>query len=106
MPIRRRSSVISVSRHCRMTRRSSWAIRVSGTERQGLFDMPDSALRIGTRGSPMAIAQTERVRDLLAKHHPDLQAPGATEIVVIRTTGDAIQDRRLAEVGGKQLFTK
>lgn len=63
-------------------------------------------LRIGTRGSPMALAQAGIVRDLLAAAHPGLAVQGALEIVVIRTTGDKIQDRTLAEIGGKGLFTK
>jgi hydroxymethylbilane synthase len=63
-------------------------------------------LRIGTRGSPMALVQAETVRDRLAAAHPELAVPGALEIVVIRTTGDKIQDRTLAAIGGKGLFTK
>jgi hydroxymethylbilane synthase len=63
-------------------------------------------LRIGTRGSPMALAQTGLVRDRLIAAHPELAAAGAVEIVTIRTTGDRVQDRRLAEIGGKGLFTK
>lgn len=63
-------------------------------------------LRIGTRGSPMALAQAGIVRDLLVAAHPGLAVQGALEIVVIRTTGDKIQDRTLAEIGGKGLFTK
>jgi hydroxymethylbilane synthase len=66
----------------------------------------DDRFRIGTRGSPMALAQTAIVRDRLVATHPHLAAPGAIEIVVIRTTGDRVQDRQLAEIGGKQLFTK
>jgi hydroxymethylbilane synthase len=62
--------------------------------------------RIGTRGSPMALMQTAIVRDRLAATHAHLAAPGAIEIVVIKTTGDRMQDRQLAEIGGKQLFTK
>lgn len=61
-------------------------------------------LRIGTRGSPLALVQARAVRALLAA------AAGITEdaidLVVIRTTGDTIQDRSLAEEGGKGLFTK
>ncbi|MBE0533813.1 MAG: hydroxymethylbilane synthase [Rhodospirillales bacterium] len=67
---------------------------------------PFPALRIGTRGSRLALAQTEGVRDRLIAAHPALAAPGAVEIVVIRTTGDAVQDRPLAEIGGKGLFTR
>jgi hydroxymethylbilane synthase len=61
-------------------------------------------LRLGTRGSPLALAQAHLVRTLLAR---STGAPEtAFEIVVIKTTGDAIQDRPLSEVGGKGLFTK
>jgi hydroxymethylbilane synthase len=63
-------------------------------------------IRIGTRGSPMALAQTHLVRDRLAAAHPDLAEPGAIEVRVIQTTGDRVQDRPLAEIGGKGLFTK
>ena len=63
-------------------------------------------IRIGTRGSPMALVQARIVRDLLAAAHPDLAVPGALDIVVIRTTGDRVQDRPLHEIGGKGLFTK
>lgn len=62
--------------------------------------MPQSSLRIGTRGSRLARAQAELAA--LA-----LTATGTPcEIVPIRTTGDGIQDRPLAEAGGKGLFTK
>jgi hydroxymethylbilane synthase len=61
------------------------------------------SLRLGTRGSPLALAQAGIVRDALAAAHPDM--PRA-EIVVIRTTGDRVQDRKLDEIGGKGLFTK
>ena len=63
-------------------------------------------LRIGTRGSPLALAQTEEVRSRLAAAHPELAEPGAIEVVVIKTTGDKIRDRPLADIGGKGLFTK
>jgi hydroxymethylbilane synthase len=61
-------------------------------------------LRIGTRGSPLALAQANMVRAQLAAVHG--VAEGQIELKVIRTTGDAITDRPLAEVGGKGLFTK
>jgi hydroxymethylbilane synthase len=60
--------------------------------------------RIGTRGSPLAMAQAHMVQALLAAAHGVPKE--AVEIRVITTTGDAIQDRPLAEVGGKGLFTK
>ncbi|MFZ3237669.1 MAG: hydroxymethylbilane synthase, partial [Stellaceae bacterium] len=68
--------------------------------------LPPLPLRIGTRGSPMALRQAEIVRDRLTAAHPALAAAGAVEIVTIRTTGDRVQDRRLAEIGGKGLFAK
>ena len=63
-------------------------------------------LKIGTRGSPLALAQAREVADRLAAVHGDLAAPGAIESVVIKTTGDKVQDRPLSEIGGKGLFTK
>lgn len=61
-------------------------------------------LRIGSRGSPLALAQAQQVRDALARAH-GLEA-SAIAIHPIRTTGDMVQDRALAELGGKALFTK
>ena len=61
-------------------------------------------LRIGTRGSPLALAQAEEVRRALAAAHGF--AADAITLQVIRTTGDKIQDRPLTEAGGKGLFTK
>ena len=58
-------------------------------------------LRIGTRGSPLALAQAHMVADALRA-----TSGVATEIVPITTSGDVIQDRPLAEVGGKALWTK
>ena len=63
-------------------------------------------LRIGTRGSPLALAQANEVRRRLRDAHPELQADSAVEIRVIKTSGDRIQDRKLSEIGGKGLFTK
>jgi len=61
-------------------------------------------LRIGTRGSPLALAQTRMVRAQLAAAHGWDEA--AIDVKVIRTSGDRIQDRPLSEAGGKGLFTK
>jgi len=61
-------------------------------------------LRIGTRGSPLALAQAGMVRDGVARAHGF--DPAGIELKVIRTTGDRIQDRPLAEAGGKGLFAK
>lgn len=60
--------------------------------------------RIGTRGSPLALAQAREVRSRLMAAHALPEE--AFELVVIKTTGDRIQDRSLAEAGGKGLFTK
>jgi hydroxymethylbilane synthase len=65
-----------------------------------------SLLRLGTRGSKLALTQAGLVRDALRAAVPALGTPDAIEIVAIRTTGDAIQDRPLAEAGGKGLFVK
>jgi len=65
-----------------------------------------SLLRLGTRGSKLALIQAGLVRDALRASIPALGAPDSIEIVAIRTTGDAIQDRPLAEAGGKGLFVK
>lgn len=63
-----------------------------------------SVLRLGTRGSPLALAQARIVQARLAAAHG--LEPSAIEICVIRTSGDRIQDRPLADAGGKGLFTK
>jgi hydroxymethylbilane synthase len=57
--------------------------------------------RLGTRGSPLALVQAGMVRDALVAAHGI-----EVEVVVIRTTGDRVQDRALAEIGGKALWTK
>ena len=65
---------------------------------------PANPLRIGTRGSPLALAQAEETRDRLMRAHG--LPVGAFHIEVIKTTGDKVQDRALSEIGGKGLFTK
>ncbi len=66
--------------------------------------MPATQIRIGTRGSPLALAQAHEVRARLmaAASLPET----AFAITIIKTTGDQIQDRPLSEAGGKGLFTK
>ena len=64
----------------------------------------DRPLRLGTRGSPLALAQARMVANAIAAAHGPAAPP--IEIVPIRTSGDRIQDRPLAEVGGKALWTK
>ncbi|MEX5727708.1 hydroxymethylbilane synthase [Rhodovulum iodosum] len=65
---------------------------------------PASPLKIGTRGSPLAVAQAHETRARLSRAF-DLPED-AFEIVVIKTTGDRVLDRPLKEIGGKGLFTK
>ena len=65
---------------------------------------PQNPLGIGTRGSPLALAQAYETRERLAKAF-DLPHE-AFNIVVIKTTGDKIIDRPLKEIGGKGLFTR
>ncbi len=64
----------------------------------------DRTLRLGTRGSPLALTQARMVRQALMAAHGWDEA--AIEIVTVKTSGDRIQDRALAEVGGKALWTK
>ena len=63
-------------------------------------------LRIGTRGSPLALAQSLGVREQLCKSHDNVFGDGDIEVVPIQTTGDRIQDKTLSAIGGKGLFTK
>lgn len=60
--------------------------------------------RLGSRGSPLALAQADMVRDALIATHG--WAADAVSITVVKTTGDKVQDRALAEIGGKALWTK
>ena len=66
--------------------------------------MKQISLKIGTRGSPLALAQAHETSRLLAHAHGGGQE--RFEIVIIRTSGDMIQDRALSQAGGKGLFTK
>ncbi len=70
----------------------------------GKIPTPTTPLKIGTRGSPLALAQAYETRDRLMQAH-DL-AEEAFEITVIKTTGDKITDRPLKDIGGKGLFTR
>lgn len=69
-----------------------------------LYPTPASPLKIGTRGSPLALAQAYETRSRLSQAF-DL-SEDCFEIIVIKTTGDRILDRPLKEIGGKGLFTK
>ncbi|GAA0153661.1 deaminase [Lithospermum erythrorhizon] len=65
-----------------------------------------AVIRIGTRGSPLALAQAHETRDKLITSHAELAEEGAIQIVIIKTTGDKILSQPLADIGGKGLFTK
>lgn len=69
-----------------------------------MLPTPTAPLKIGTRGSPLALAQAHETRDRLMAAF-DLPQD-AFEIVVIKTTGDRVLDRPLKEIGGKGLFTR
>ena len=64
----------------------------------------DRSLRLGTRGSPLALTQAQMVKTALEAAHG--WGEDRIEIVTVKTSGDRIQDRALAEVGGKALWTK
>ena len=69
-----------------------------------LLPSPHKPLRIGTRGSPLALAQAHEARDRLAAA---FELPeSAFEIAVIKTAGDRVIDRPLKDIGGKGLFTR
>ncbi len=70
--------------------------------------MTDPVLRLATRGSPLALAQARLVRTALATAHDwELdEIEDLCPIIIVRTSGDRIQDRPLAEAGGKGLFVK
>ncbi|HEX8340690.1 MAG TPA: hydroxymethylbilane synthase [Tepidisphaeraceae bacterium] len=61
-----------------------------------------ATLRLGTRGSMLARLQSQQTADLIEKANPDC----VVELVIVKTTGDQVQDRPLADLGGKGLFTK
>ena len=71
---------------------------------KNVYPTPASPLKIGTRGSPLALAQAYETRGRLSQAF-DI-SEDCFEIIVIKTTGDRILDRPLKEIGGKGLFTK
>jgi hydroxymethylbilane synthase len=66
--------------------------------------MPEPKLRLGTRRSPLALAQAEEARARLIAAH--LLSADSIELVTVLASGDRVQDRPLAEIGGKALWTK
>lgn len=78
-----------------------------GTERlTTALNAEGQPLRIGTRGSPLALAQAYETRKRLQENFPELREEGMIEICVMKTQGDMILDKSLMELGGKGLFTK
>jgi len=77
-------------------------------QRQGAVSvaMSEAVLKLGTRGSPLALAQAYETKRRLAAAFPELVADDAVEIKVIKTTGDMVLDKALKDLGGKGLFTK
>ena len=59
-----------------------------------------TSIKIGTRGSALALKQTEMVINEIKKSFPDIK----TEVIVLKTTGDKITDKPLYAIGGKGLF--
>lgn len=66
----------------------------------------DAVITIGTRGSPLALAQAYLTKKLLGEAYPELKEEGAVEIRKIMTKGDSILNQALSDIGGKGLFTK
>lgn len=64
--------------------------------------MTERKIKIGSRGSPLALWQANWIKGQLEKQYPDIPV----EIVIIKTSGDKIQDVPLAKIGGKGLFVK
>lgn len=69
-----------------------------------MTNLHPSSFKLGTRGSPLALAQANMAAAALTAAHG--WGPDVAQIVVISTTGDRVQDRPLAEIGGKALWTK
>eukprot|EP00967_Tisochrysis_lutea_P055893 scaffold70439_cov28-Tisochrysis_lutea.AAC.2 len=68
--------------------------------------MGEPLVKLGTRGSPLALAQAYETKRRLAAAFPELEPDDAVEIKIIKTTGDMVLDKALKELGGKGLFTK
>ncbi|KAJ8428763.1 hypothetical protein Cgig2_010767 [Carnegiea gigantea] len=93
-------------RHLFFRRQRIMVTRASIAVEQETTENKVTLLRIGTRGSPLALAQAHETRDKLIASHKELADEGAIKIVIIKTTGDKILSQPLADIGGKGLFTK
>jgi len=86
---------------------SSWKIsakKIGTVKLKMALEKP--LVRIGTRGSPLALAQAYETRRRLIENFAELSEEGAIEINILKTQGDMILDKSLMELGGKGLFTK
>lgn len=101
-------NVVSFTPNLPSSPRSFGASRSSNTKRDVKLQMAleTPLVRIGTRGSPLALAQAYETRRRLIENFSELKEEGAIEICVIKTQGDMILDKSLMELGGKGLFTK
>lgn len=88
------------------TKHGAGVIRASVAVEQQTEKTKVALVKIGTRGSPLALAQAYETRDKLMETHSELAEEGAIQIIVIKTTGDKILSQPLADIGGKGLFTK
>jgi hydroxymethylbilane synthase len=85
-----------------------WEDQLAGTLSAGRVQRHHRTLplRVGTRGSPLALVQTRAFMALLTHVCPVLRAPDVFQEHIIATTGDHVQDRKLVDLGGKGLFAK
>mmetsp|Transcript_6576 Transcript_6576/g.9124 ORF Transcript_6576/g.9124 Transcript_6576/m.9124 type:complete len:400 (-) Transcript_6576:448-1647(-) len=96
-----------INYHAQRGFRRDLGMRVAADAAAGEFPhSPSNPVRIGTRGSPLALAQAHETKRRLAEAFPHLAEDGAVTINVISTEGDERLDIALAEIGGKGLFTK
>ncbi|CAO2816111.1 unnamed protein product [Amaranthus hypochondriacus] len=96
----------ALNHHLHIRKQRLMVTRASVAVEQNNSQTKVALVRIGTRGSPLALAQAYETRAKLIAAHEELAEEGAIEIVIIKTTGDKILTQPLADIGGKGLFTK
>ena len=75
---------------------------MAGVRTEDVAEAEGPVIRIGSRESRLAVRQAEIVRDIICRNHPEVRI----EIITMKTEGDRILDRSLAQIGGKGLFVK
>ena len=75
---------------------------MAGVRTEDVAEAERTVIRIGSRESRLAVRQAEIVRDIICRNHPEVRI----EIITMKTEGDRILDRSLAQIGGKGLFVK